>query len=446
MNAYQPQPQMHERLWAKTEHAPHVRVAYIKHLLAIVDLLCKRNNVPNPNFANYNSNSAVGHWLLEHFTPQQINNASDEIVEFYRRSGTPHRVHDGRGRPVGAKNKSKYETPFKPWENDTSVALPEAPNPANNDAPAQPANVDLSAYLTKQEFRTETNIMADGFARQLEGVEKTFTNIHHRLNSIQDNRPTIIELKRPELPAINAGVQHKHFPLLVQASIATLRSGNHLNIWLYGPAGTGKTTAAEKLADILFPDMPINFRYNGAIATAFQLMGYHDANGHYVTTAFREAWEHGGVYLFDEIDGSMPDALLAMNGALANSIASFPDKMVPRHPNCVIIAGANTTGLGGGTDYVGAMKQNAAFLDRFVQIPWPHDDGLEDALCANKDWLSRVRAVRANWLRQKIKGHMITMRATLYGESLLAAGMDQSSVELLTLRKGLSDDQWAQIK
>lgn len=425
----------------------------LNHLQFMVMVLEKSKGRKPPKL-DYHSPTQVADYMVSHFTNIEIDNAHEEVKEIYRSSQRPNKY--GRRAPqipfpAADRDYNKGETPVEPAPSNVNLTpLSVIPESESNNNAQQ--NSDPAFYVTRPEFNAAIVRISDehhNLAVADNNIRNLCLEITVKLAELNEkitlNTPVVVEIKRPELPSINLGVQHKHFPLLLQSSIATLRSGNHLNIWLYGPAGTGKTTAAERLADALFPDMPNNYYYNGAISTAFQLMGYMDAKGEYVSTAFRKAWEHGGVYLFDEIDGSMPDALLAMNGALANSIASFPDKMVPRHANCIIIAGANTTGLGGGIEYVGAMKQNAAFLDRFVQIPWPHDDALENALCANKEWLERVRYVRQRWQKASIKGHMVTMRATLYGESLLAAGIDQANVELLTLRKGLSDDQWKQI-
>ena len=46
------------------------------------------------------------------------------------------------------------------------------------------------------------------------------------------------------------------------------------------------------------------FYFTGAVDNVFKLNGYMDANGNYVRTSFREAYEWGGVFLFDEIDAS----------------------------------------------------------------------------------------------------------------------------------------------
>ena len=251
-----------------------------------------------------------------------------------------------------------------------------------------------------------------------------------------------IEVKTPDLPPVDVGVQHKNFELLLKSCNARLPDGHRLNVWLAGPAGSGKTTAAKMVAKALNQQ----FIFNGAIATPYELTGFMDANGRYVRTPFREAWENGGVYLFDEVDSSNPNAVTAFNAALANGCFAFPDGMVDRHPDCIVIAGANTSGNGATHEYVGRMKQDGAFLNRFVEIDWPIDESLEEALTPNKEWVARVQAVRQRVKDRGIKGHMVTPRASLYGAALLAAGIPMKQVELMTLKKGLADDAWNQIK
>jgi hypothetical protein len=142
----------------------------------------------------------------------------------------------------------------------------------------------------------------------------------------------------------------------------------------------------------------------------------------------------------------MPDALLALNGALANGHCPFPDRVVKRHPKFIFLTAANTTGTGATLEYVGRFKQDAAFNDRFVFLDWPLDEALEDSLVADKDWLAIVRTVRAKIIKAGVKGHLITPRASIYGESLLAAGLSIDEVCDAVLKKGLSNPVWGQIK
>jgi cobaltochelatase CobS len=96
-----------------------------------------------------------------------------------------------------------------------------------------------------------------------------------------------------------------------------------------------------------------------------EMLGFIDAAGNYHRTPFRDAYEHGGIYTFDEVDRSDPVALLAVNPHLANGVATFPDGQIKRHKDCLIICTANTWGNGANADYCGATKLDAAFMSRF---------------------------------------------------------------------------------
>lgn len=230
------------------------------------------------------------------------------------------------------------------------------------------------------------------------------------------------------------GLAHESFPLLLKMASA------RVNLLITGPTGSGKTHAAETVAKAL--DLP--FYYNGAIDTEYKLKGFIDAGGKLISPAFRKAWQSGGVYCFDEVDASLPPAVLSFNGALSNHLCDFPDGMVQRHEDCIILATANTW-LGGATfDYVGRMKQDAAFSDRFATLYWGIDEKLERALCGNPDWAKFVQAVRANIVRHGLKV-IVSPRATFNGEKLLAAGIEHEEVVKSCIKKGMTDDQWKQI-
>ncbi len=267
------------------------------------------------------------------------------------------------------------------------------------------------------------------------------TQIDDIVSSLTKDKPKIVHIKVEAQEPVDVGVVHKQFPILMKAVAARTVDGNRLNIWLVGPAGSGKTTAARKAAEAL----KAQFISNGAISTPYELTGFMNAQGVYVRTPFRDAWEKGGVYLFDEVDASAPSAVTAFNAALSNGHFAFPDGMVTRHADCCVIAGANTSGNGATHEYVGRMKQDKAFLDRFVEIEWPVDEELERSLVSNKDWVATVQATRAKIKEREIKGHMVTPRATVYGQALLAAGIDVETVKKMTLRKGLDVNAWDQV-
>jgi hypothetical protein len=233
------------------------------------------------------------------------------------------------------------------------------------------------------------------------------------------------------------GHQHPEFKRLLTAAASRNVDGHHPNIWLAGPAGSGKTHAGKMVAKAL----GLPFVFNGALANAFELLGFIDAGGTYHRTAFREAFEHGGVYMFDEVDGSDNSALLALNAALANGAAQFPDGRIERHADCVILASANTWGLGATAEYVGRSKIDAAFLDRFgVRFNWQYDTALETAISGNEGFARRVIAAREKARSAGLKV-LITPRASQAGAALVAAGMSYDEAASLTYLANLTADQ-----
>lgn len=236
--------------------------------------------------------------------------------------------------------------------------------------------------------------------------------------------------------------QHKQFSTMQACIAARDKDGNRLNIWVAGPAGSGKTSAARIAAE----KNKLGFAFVGALTNTYVLFGFRDAQGEYVRTEFREKWEHGGVFLLDDFDGSDPAAAVECNGFLANGLCAFPDGMVKRHPDCVIILSANTWGHGATSDYVGRAKQDAAFLDRFVRLNWDYDEDLERSLVDKKykGWVAHVQAVRGR-VRTKGLKVLVTPRATIFGVALLAQGLPMTVVEQLTMAAAMTPEQWSSV-
>ena len=252
-------------------------------------------------------------------------------------------------------------------------------------------------------------------------------------------RELLIKTERSEVKV--DGLQHFNFETLLRTCSATQPDGHRLNVWLYGPPGTGKTTAARNAAKAL----SLPFYCTGSLLTKYDITGFIDAAGNLVRSTFREAWENGGVFLFDEIDGSAVAAIVAFNAALANGVMAFPDGMIERHANCVIIAAANTTGQGATAEFNGRMKMDMATIDRFVMLEWPIDEAIESALASDKRWAALVQITRANVTAKGIKGVAITPRATIAGCALLASGLDIKVVTKMVLQKSMSAEQWAMV-
>ena len=233
------------------------------------------------------------------------------------------------------------------------------------------------------------------------------------------------------------GTPHPQFERLLRAASTRLPDGFAPGILLAGEASSGKTSGARMLAEAL----GLPWHFNGAISFPHEMLGFIDAGGTYHRTPFREAYEHGGVYTFDEVDRSDPVALLAVNPHLANGIATFPDGQVQRHKDCIIIATANTWGHGADGQYSGATKLDAAFLSRFpVRIGWDIDPQLEERLVGSGPWLARLRADREKARAAGLKV-LIDVRAGLAGAALLATGYSVQEAAEMTYLAALKPDQ-----
>lgn len=248
------------------------------------------------------------------------------------------------------------------------------------------------------------------------------------VENLKTRKPLELVVKVDNAKPKDLGTQHFQLPTLIQI-LAT-----KLNVYLVGPAGAGKTHAAIQCAKAL--DVP--FHFTGAVASEFKLTGFMDAQGRIVSTEFRKAYENGGLFLFDEIDASYPQAVLAFNAALANDYMDFPDKRVQRHEKFYCIAAANTYGQGADRQYVGRNQLDAASLDRFVFIDWKYDENLERQLAGNEKWSSHVQKVRKFIEENKIR-HVVSPRASIFGAKLLASGISQDIVETTILWKGLDE-------
>lgn len=266
-------------------------------------------------------------------------------------------------------------------------------------------------------------------------MAKRFTELVPEL--VRDNLnllSRVAEIKIGKAPAVKVDVAHK---MLVPVLTAVVAGAAPM---LVGPAGSGKTTLAEQIAKTL----KRKFYMEARVTSEFKLIGFIDAHGDVIRTQFREAYEKGGVFLFDEVDASDADAMTAFNAALANGICAFPDKLVKRHDDFVAIAAGNTFGRGADRQYVGRHQLDAATLDRFVVFEIDYDEQLELSIAGDTKWAKRVQSVRAAVEAEKVR-HIVSPRASITGAKLLAAGMEQTMVEEAVIWKGLDESNRSRV-
>jgi cobaltochelatase CobS len=244
--------------------------------------------------------------------------------------------------------------------------------------------------------------------------------------------PSGTVLLRPSRPPVT-------LPQLAHPALQRVLDAHHLQepVYLVGPAGSGKTTLAVQLAQTL----GLQCYIHGAVSQAHELFGWSDANGIYHGTAFRRAFEHGGICLIDEMDGSAPEALLALNAALANRRATFPDSPdeLAAHPDFFPIAAANTLGHGATHQYVGRSPMDGATMDRFLLIEVNYDPAIEQAMGDAKAvaMVDKIRALVA------AKGWplIVSPRATRRLSGLLSLGYGERDALQMAVLGTFSTDQ-----
>lgn len=301
----------------------------------------------------------------------------------------------------------------------------------------QPQGLDEAAVLEIVQRHLGAAISA-ATSRAADMAREQLADLLEEARRIVGGAPRTLRIEiKDRVAVLPAAPRHPLFDTLLTLAVVS-KEPRAQHPMLIGPAGGGKTTAAEQVAEAL----GLPFYTDGALSGAHELVGFENAVGKYKLTSFRKAFEHGGVYLADELDGSDPAAVLALNSALANGFMSFPDQAEPirAHEKFYIIAAANTFGRGADRLYIGRNQLDASTLDRFGALTWDYDETLERALAGDDAWTSYVQAARAATSNLKIR-HVISPRASYYGATLRRAGLAFDMVAEVALWKGLDTEQ-----
>lgn len=290
--------------------------------------------------------------------------------------------------------------------------------------------------------RNMGDTIARATADATEAARASMADLVEEARSIVNGAPRALKIEiAGRVRDLPPAPRHPLFDALL-TMVACGRERGGLPVMLVGPAGSGKTTACQHVADAF----GLPFYTNGALTGAHELTGYKDAAGHYHSTPFRRAFETGGVYLMDEMDRSDPGAILALNSALANGFMAFPDQAEPvkAHPDFIPIVAANTYGRGADRLYVGATQLDGSTLDRFAMLAWDYDEALERTLAGDDPWTAYVQAARAAASDLRVR-HIISPRASMAGAVMRRAGLSFDLIADAVLWKGLDRDQRTRI-
>lgn len=246
----------------------------------------------------------------------------------------------------------------------------------------------MESFLTEKVRNVVIGNDPEGYVTE-DALNRLVTQITRELLKSQEASATSANSQRTNTEEIkpfdkNKELVHYQFGKLLEC----ITLGVHP--MLVGPAGTGKSTAVEQAARVL----GLRFYMANRVSNTYELTGYNDAEGRFVETEFYRAYKNGGVFFFDEIDGSDPEALVTINTAIAQGYTTFPCGQVKMHPDFKLVAAGNTYGTGADAEYCGRNQLDSATLDRFAVIDWGYDRKLERKLCPDNELLEFVWSLR----------------------------------------------------
>ena len=233
------------------------------------------------------------------------------------------------------------------------------------------ASFNFQKCMDEKEYHASLEEMRVEMARVVKKLQK------------EARKKQTFELVLDEKQVAGSGTSRHH-----EFDKVALSLRNRLPTFLYGPSGSGKSKMAEQIAEMLkLPYYSISVSYQTSVGT---LLGYMDAQGHYVRSLLREAYEHGGVFCIDEIDAGNQNVIMCLNAVTNQDAVGFPDGMVKKHKDFIAIATANTKGDGSDLQYSGRERIDAALLARFVKIKIDYDEDMERKLIEKSPYVDEI--------------------------------------------------------
>ena len=212
-------------------------------------------------------------------------------------------------------------------------------------------------------------------------------------------------------------------------------------LYVYGPSGSGKTSCLKQLAAKL--NYPV-FEVTGHSRLEFpELIGHHivkQGNMEFEYGPLALAMKFGGLFLCNELDLLEPSTAAGLNGILDGQPLCIPEnggELIVPHAMFRFAATANTNGGSDETGlYQGAMRQNLAFMDRFIlcEVTYPRPE-------AEEQLLEKTAAQLPAPLRKKMVEYANEVRRLFMGEQ--GNNYNSNSIEITFSTRSLL--RWADL-
>ena len=266
--------------------------------------------------------------------------------------------------------------------------------------------------LATEELEKDLKVKLDNFIKETYGALPQKLTIVHK-----------------DVEYDKVGIFHKMFDKVLKLV------DMNLPVMLTGGAGAGKNFMLEQVANAL----GLDFYYTSTITQEYKLTGFIDGGGKYHETEFYKAFTQGGIFMLDEVDASIPECLVILNGAIANGYFDFPTGREIANENFRVVCAGNTVGLGADLVYTGRNVLDGATLDRFVLVEIDYDPRIEENLCQDEELRNFLYDVRHSVKVNHIN-HIIGMRCFKYSYQLLVNDFDKEFIVKSVILKGLQQD------
>jgi hypothetical protein len=349
----------------------------------------------------------------EGVTTDQLSNMSDQELEALAQEKL-------QAKPQDATSGSSTPDPLV----QAGAGGDEGENEGENEGQGQPK--DSGSH-------DSTPAMVARLLKITQGLAGAVDNLSKRQGRLESSQETEMIIREASKAPKRVRGQHPMFGELLR------NAKGRFPTLLVGPSGGGKSTAAKLIAETL--GLRFSYVAMGPTQTEHKFSGFTAANGFLVPEEFYLSYKYGGVMLIDELDNAEPSVLVWLNGSIQNKMAPFPMGLKigieaqefggvegestggirHMHPDCVIIATANTIGKGATMIYSGRRPIDGSTLKRFKTITWNYDEKMERRLAGNPAWVDIVQH-----FRRTIEGaglpHIVSPVDSIEGAQLVALG------------------------
>jgi len=268
----------------------------------------------------------------------------------------------------------------------------------------------------------------DETLRQIEAnASAVLSVVTEGLEKLKAQQPVLVQVQKLDGKVVERANAHYLYPRLAKLF------GAGVNVYAWGPAGSGKSTTQMQVASDLFGGFEVDTLDRTTFRSSIQ--GYMSPNGEPVQTSFTRCWQTPLPYIAEELDNSPAQVQSLFNTALANGHAPLAWGNVSRKDGFGFMGNGNTP-MRPTREFPDRLPGSAAFIDRLYFIYWPIDPAIEcragglpiplrpepiAKTCNPSEWVTFVRKLR-EWASSNMPTLMVTPRASLTGLQALALG------------------------